>query len=1475
MADSLFDSRYRYDYIYPRGRSGETLRAVDTADNDRPVVIKRPAPNDAPPIRAGQEVSILNERKALTRLAGQATLTALLGGGQFVVGGTPHQYIVMERAEGEIVAEMVLELAARGERLPELEMLVMVDSLLGVLGAAHALDIVYNDVDAKHLFWDRDNYRLKLIDWGNAVFLEGDDITPQGVSRQSDIFQVGELLYFILSGGGRIEIPRDGGSDFRADFGYEASRVHSRLQAIISRAVHPNAKLRYSKIDDLRKDLAAYREPLERERNAILGRVTERLKRDRSKDELYSLLKVLEPALEMDPGYPAAREIQREISGRLNELEIAADLDAARIYLESGNWARATGLLEELRQHSRGETGILIALLLEWSRLLQDKDFRPAPPAVLDAIVLLFERHPARAAHLLLTQDDERVEARQVQWLLAERISAHLPEVLLLRPNLYRLDAALYYLNEEGVPVSEPRALLAEIRNTLDDVPEPQTVSLIALRDRYRKAVDSLTALGTLLEAVNSSYKLPNRKLPMSALERALNAAMALADNMHVIGKQATSSPRDALGALDSSRSIEPENPVWDYVAQMLDSLYETLEAYQIYVPSADGSDLELWLSTAQNELEPYTERLFDEMLVSIVKGLGVSEKSWRTFAAATIQGNRASAINALSQAIDGVSTVSPTLSGWLGQLRTIITNASYIERHALYGGLGRALADGWDAYDRGRLGDAERLGSQAMEIARNDAERFAARRLRELAEATRGWVERNGVSDAKRTQATLTQVELLYTSEENNTRNSFSAQMPTKETYLKAMGKGLVELYNRSSTAAIRLLFFNYLLLATLDAHDDALEDAAFWREAAMRTLPEIGPKHPAARALDDLADRRRDLQQAEDTLGRVNGPHALSSLENTRKSLEENPQARTLSPAIYSLRELEAAVRDWSDGEFRAAGIKLENALKALDDVESQAAISVTNYRAWLMDLISAAADLHTSSRTMLQVIETRPDEPRENVRATHHRLVDVTTRLLGQSYAANLRSWRDTYEAFLAAYSDRTMRRSARLARFNELFRAMFIDRHPAYPLYRHWYEQTEHAPEFPAPPTDEPTPRLTEEEPPPTLSEAPHAPDLLPQEPLDDAPPVERRRERRRSGSRLPLIAGILLLLVVAAGVIVAANGGLPGQTPTAAPTQTVAAGVAVVMATDEATEPPTDEATPTSGSGFIMFTPAPGSEATEAPTISRALPTRTPAPTDPPATSDFPAIAPTEPTVAPTTAPTSTPDLPTPTQTFTPAPTDTPTPVPTARPTLPPGGLTGKQDLLMAASGAGDDVPWTAAQFAQPSPDAVWRLGVADAEGDGTGDVVVVPMPPDVLETFFGNDASQRIRAVEATLALTTFEQSLMSEQQVFFGTVLASAADPQQTIGVQVQVNQPGIINLGQREGSIVRMISQRSVAAMVVNIRLTRDPVTGVVTTYYNGEQLGQPVLFVPPEEPVVPVLFVRNGGIIVSVSEWTVTLE
>ncbi len=1439
MADSLFDNRYRYDFIYPRGRSGETLRAVDTQQDNRPVVIKRPAPNDAPPIRGGQEVSILNERKALMRLEGHPALTELLGDGQFFVGGMLHQYIVMERADGEIVANTVLERARNGERMPELETFVIIDHLLDLLQNAHTQEIVHNDVDAKHLFWNRDRYSLKVIDWGNAVFLEGDEVTAQGVSRQSDVFQVGELLYFIVSGGGRADLPRDAEADFAVEFGVDTDRVPDPLKTIISKALHPNPNLRYANIEDLRSALTSYYAPFERDRDSILNRIEERLQRELSKNELSGLLEILEPVLESDPGYPAARQTRIELENRTRDLEVEADLDAVHIYMEGANWERAVVVLKELREWAGPQTLALVELLLECSILLLDSQLPTTSSTIQNAMGLIFDSQPNQAAHLLMTQDTPDDDARRLQWLLAERISSHFPEVILLRPNLFRLELALSSLEVEGVNISEARALFAEIYDILD---QQSTSDVAELRDNYRAIVDRLSTLNELLSTVMVQQRLSNRRLPLSSLERAMNAAMALADNMHIIGKQATSSPRDAIGALDSSRAIEPISPAWNSITSMLNTLYELLQSYQTYVPAADGNDLNNWFITAEKDLSPFLKRLFDEMLVRMVEGVRIASEAWQSYAKTTLTGNRTDSVRALAKAAQAVGTISPTLSGWLNQLRSVVDGTHYIERHAIHGGLGRALADGWEAFDHGHIADAERLGQQAYEIARNDTERSAASRLLELAKSVRDWVERNGVSDEARTQALLRTIESSYLPEELERRNNFAIQMPSPETYLKAMGKGIIEIYNRSSSAALRLYFVDCILNGTLEAHESHLDDAIFWRDAALNVLGENSSRHLAVRTLNEFVNRQRDMLTGAALLNKMTGSHTLQDLEKIRRTLEENPQARTLSGGISSLRELELALRDWSDGEFRAAGLKLENAINNLGDLE-KSGLDLTPYHNWLNELQTATAELHTLARSLRQTIERRPAEPDPFILQAHQRMVILTNRLLGEPRTAQMQLWLETYQQFLDTYTNPDIRRSARLEIFNEHFRAMFIDRHPAYPLYRHWYDLTNNAPEFPAPPTDDPTPRLSEDE--------PNLETTIPPTFKAETPYVEPMPARHQGRFHIPLGGIILILAILLIGVVtlVVLNSQPESSTPNIAVTlsdtpdprwltattdgQTRAA-IIQVDPTEEVTHTPNAKTT-----GPFVF----------------ASPTLLPIINEPSETPEDTA----EPTATATETPTTT-------------ATHSPTPTNTLTPTLPVNGLQGWQNVL-ALPARMADVPWDVEIFSLLPEGGTWRLGTGE---ETPGDELQITFPPETLDLFYGNNAPARIRRTEATLSLASFNPTLLDSEDVFFGLMLQDVNDPTQRAGIYIQVVNLNVLNLFQRIGDQKPVfVRQLSVNNILTRIRIEHDPITGDITVFLGNALVGEPIPFVSPEASLQPVLFVKDGGVIVNVTNWRVGLR
>ena len=1438
MADSLFDNRYRYNYIYPRGRSGETLRAVDTLTDDRPVVIKRPNPNDAPPIRAGQEVSIINERDALTRLAGHPVLTELLGSGQFFVGGIPHQYIVMERAEGVIIADEVARLASQHQRLPVLEMLEIIDRLIDLLRAAHDIDIVYNDVDAKHLFWNRDKYELKLIDWGNAVFLEGDEVTLQGISRQTDIYQLGELLYFIMSGGYRVEVPRDADAEFRVDFHQDSEAVDPRLQAIVTRAVHPNLRYRYASLTELNADLLRFRTPMEQDRNIIVSRTIEKLKvQDLSRNDLLALQTNMQSALRHNPAHPAARNTFREIVDRLRDLEVSADLDAVKIYMGNSNWASAGDLLSELRERAGSKTGGLVHLLLDWCLQLTDSQYESVPPSIAEATALLFEYRADKAANTLLLDTSEDEALRLLQSQMAERISSHFPDVLLLQPNLNRLDQAVRQLEADGIPVDDALGILAGIYRALDQVSGVEEPSAGDLRDIYRDVVESLSALNGNLQTLSLQHEFYERRLPLNALTRALNAAMALADNMHVIGKQAANNPRDSLTALDASRAIDPPNPVWDKIEDFLSLLYEILQGSQTYVPAADGSDLEKWLRATYDELLPFAGQLFDEMLSDMLDGISTAQSAWQHYRVVIVAGDKTEATAVLGTAAETVSTISPTLSSWFSQLQTVVKSADYIERHSVPGHLGRTLADGWAAFDQGQLADAQRLGQQAMEIARSEGEQFIAERLWRLSRVLRDWVERNGVESEERTQKALIDIEDLFTDSENRAINGFATQMPSTETYLKAMGQGLVQAFASTNTAALRILFAQYILSGVLDAHDGVIDDARFWSAAALRTLPDLAERHVALHKLDEFIERRDALLSAAKVFNEITGSQIVDSIAEVARQLESASQSRLLTPGIQSLRALESALHDWADAEFRGAGNKIDQVLRGITEAESNANIKLTAYRDWMMELQTALAELSVKRRNLIQDIDRQLDEPQPSIREAIHLQADVTEDLLGYKHAQMMLGWRDTYESFVGIYSG-DKHRSQKLEAMDELFKAMFIDRNPAYPLFRHWYRLVEAMPEEPpeAEETPEPLPAAAIS---PLVTERPE---------LADSAPEVQSEAKPASVNRWLFNAALLigLILVVGGLLSLAATGNLDHVLSALLPTP--------ATATPASEEPNPAIARPASIADAE-------SSASEAPSVESE--TSAGAENEQPAPEDENAIA------AATSAPAAT-DAPAPTNIPTDIPTLVNTVAPTAIPTadLPPEGLRGSQDLLDLYRSARTAPFWNQDRFSLLGNS--WRLG----SGDETDGETIFHFPPaDLLNQSYGNEAPRRIRQLEAELALRSTNLAVVSDDEVYFGALLRSASGGQ-SAGIQIQQVGPSVISLALVRDGQADFISQRSVNNVITRLRLDRDPQSGAVSAFFNDSPIGDPIDFVAPDEEIVPVIFVKDGGVTIGVSAWSVTL-
>jgi hypothetical protein len=225
-----------------------------------------------------------------------------------------------------------------------------------------------------------------------------------------------------------------------------------------------------------------------------------------------------------------------------------------------------------------------------------------------------------------------------------------------------------------------------------------------------------------------------------------------------------------------------------------------------------------------------------------------------------------------------------------------------------------------------------------------------------------------------------------------------------------------------------------------------------------------------------------------------------------------------------------------------------------------------------------------------------------------------------------------------------------------------------------------------------------------------------------------------------------------------------------------------------------------------------------------------------------------------------------------TATITPTPTHTPTRTFTPFPTPPANGVTGEHSLLTLLAAV--DPFWEDDYFSFQieNDESFWRLGSGALAGDG---IVVIQPSGAMLNARYGNEAAGRIVRVEATLVLVTYNPPLVVDEEVYFGVLMQQGENPSDVVGLELNLIENGVLNLGQRIGGAVDVVGQRAYTiGNPLRVRLERNLANETVTLYVENTPVGQPIPFESDEALVFPALYVHQGGVIVHVTEWTITL-
>lgn len=212
ITDNLFAGRY---LLLPKpddwdeGKSGRVLPAIDKETRER-VVVKF-APHDSVRLEA-VKANLRSEAKALS-LVSSPYRPKLIE--QSNDNGGKISYIVTEEARGFRIEQEIPESGSiSSDRIgastqtpifTRRERLQILMQFFDVLAVAHDNGVINNDIDLKHLFWNRDLQRLIVIDWGNATFSNREE------DKGSDLSRCNSIIFALLT---NSQAPHEQNIDF-------------------------------------------------------------------------------------------------------------------------------------------------------------------------------------------------------------------------------------------------------------------------------------------------------------------------------------------------------------------------------------------------------------------------------------------------------------------------------------------------------------------------------------------------------------------------------------------------------------------------------------------------------------------------------------------------------------------------------------------------------------------------------------------------------------------------------------------------------------------------------------------------------------------------------------------------------------------------------------------------------------------------------------------------------------------------------------------------------------------------------------------------------------------------------------------------------------------------------------------------------------------------------------------------------------